>query len=134
MIVSAIKFKFKPWQAIKMARGVAVAGQVLGGFGIAFDVFMQIKEDRDEIKMREAIRENKQNIRGKFSAAANELEDYGIAFVQDNVVSPLDDSIQELDTKIAEIRNTRAGKNELCIEIEKLQRECQNLIREIHST
>ena len=128
----AVGYKFKPWQAVKMAKGVAVAGQVLGILGVGVNVFMQIKEDRDEEKLRNAIRENRQNIRGQFYTAANDLENFGISFVQENVALPLDNSIHNLDENIYEIRNTRTDKNELCIEMEKVQKECQELIKEIH--
>jgi len=129
----AIGYKFKPWQAVKLAKGVAVAGQVLGALGVGVNVFMQIKEDHDEEKLRNAIRENRLNIRGQFYTAASDLENFGATFVQDNVALPLDASIQALDENIYEIRNTRTGKNDLCIEIENLQRKCQELIKEIHS-
>ena len=130
----AIGHKFKPWEAIKLAKGVAVAGQVLGALGVGLNVFMQIKEDRDEEKLRNAIRENRQNVRGQFYTAAGELEDWGVSFVQEHVALPLDTSIQALDMNINEIRNTRTGKNALCIEIENLQRKCQDLIKEIHNS
>ena len=53
-------------------------------------------------------------------------------FIGNNVSLPLDTSIQSLDSNISDIRNTRSGKNELCRELETLQKECQNLIKEIH--
>ena len=129
----AIGYKFKPWQAVKMAKGVAVAGQVLGILGVGLSVFMQIKEDHDEDKLRDAIRNNRQNIRGQFYTAASELEDHGTLFIEENVILPLDSSIQGIDENISEIRNTRTGKTELCIEFEALQKECQELIKEIHN-
>ena len=128
-----IGYKFKPWQAIKITRGVAIGGQVLGILGVGLSVFMQIKEDRDEQKQRDMIRENKQNIRGQFYTVASELEDSGNYFVQQNVAIPLDESIKALEENISEIRSTRTGRNELCIKFEMLQKECQELINEIHN-
>ena len=116
-----------------MAKSVAVAGQVLGALGVGLSVFMQIKEDHDEEKLRETIRNNRQNIRGQFYTAASELEDHGALFIEENIISPLDSSIQSIDESISAIRNTRNGKNELCIELENLQTECQELIKEIHN-
>lgn len=128
----ALGYKFKPWQAIKMAKGVAVAGQVLGALGVGLSVFLQIKEDRDAEKRKLEIKINRQNIRSQFYTAASELEDHGRSFISENVALPLNASIDALDSSIREIRETRSGKDALCIELEMVQKECQELIKEIH--
>ena len=128
----ALGYKFKPWQALKMAKGVAVAGQVLGALGVGLSVFLQIKEDRDAEKRKLEIKINRQNIRSQFYTAASELEDHGRSFISENVALPLNASIDALDSSIREIRETRSGKDALCIELEMVQKECQELIKEIH--
>ena len=129
----AVGYKFKPWQAIKIAKGVAVAGQVLSVVGVGLSVFMQIKEDHDAEKRRIEIKTNRQNVRSQFNTAAFELEDYGRNFIGENVSTPLDASILALDSNINEIRNSRTSKDALCVELENLQAECRQLIRDIHS-
>ncbi|MGI6249360.1 MAG: GTPase [Acutalibacteraceae bacterium] len=52
----AIKFKFKPWQAVKVAKGVAVGGKVFGVIGVALSIFMQIKSDHDADKLSEELK------------------------------------------------------------------------------
>lgn len=128
----ALGYKFKPWQAIKMAKGVAVAGQALGALGVGLSVFLQIKEDRDEEKRKLEIKINRQNIRSQFYTAASELEDHGRSFISENVALPLNTSIDALDASIREIRESRSGKDALCLELETVQKECQELIKEIH--
>lgn len=129
-----IGYKFKPWQAVKITKGIAVGSQVLSIVGIGLEVFMQIKEDRDEDKKALELKNNRQTIRGQFYNAADELEEYGREYVHENITEPLDDSIREINDSINSIREGRIGKNELCKEIIDLQAECQNLIREIHSS
>ncbi len=129
----AVGFKFKPWQAVKIAKGVAIGGHVLGILGIGLDVFMQIKEDHDEEKVAQELKNNRQIIRGQFYNAAEELEEYGRVYVQDNVVAPLDESIHGINENIRAIRSGKETKSDLCKEIYDLQDECNNLIREIHS-
>ena len=129
-----IGYKFKPWQAIKITKGIAVGSQVFSIVGIGLEVFMQIKEDRDEDKKALELKNNRQIIRGQFYNAADELEEYGREYVHENITEPLDDSIREINDSINSIREGRIGKNELCKEIIDLQAECQNLIREIHSS
>ncbi len=129
-----IGYKFKPWQAVKITKGIAVGSQVLGFLGIGLEVFMQIKEDRDEDKRALELKNNRQIIRGQFYSAADELEEYGRSYVQENITEPLDNSIHEINDSIHSIRMGRNDKNELCKEILDLQEECQKLIREIHSS
>lgn len=126
-------YKFKPWQAVKIAKGVAIAGEVLSALGIGVSVFMQIKEDQDEEKNRELLRTNRQKIRGQFNSIANELRDSGKKVIKENIRIPLEKTISEIDKNIQEIRDTRSTRSETCRQLEVLQRECRYLIQEIHS-
>ena len=128
-----IGYKFKPWQAVKITKGVAIAGQALAVVGVGLSVFMQIKCDQDEEEVRIDLRNNRQNIRSQFNSAANELEDYGRSFIKENVVSILDNSIHEIDENIDGIRSTRNNLSKYYKEMEKLKNECRSLIQDIHN-
>ena len=128
-----IGFKFKPWQAIKLTKGIAIGGQVLNTLGVGFSIFMQIKADQDEERIREDLKNNRQNIRSQFNAAANELEDYARQYIKDNVNRPLETSIATIDGNIQEIRDTRSNRSAACRQLEDLQKECRLLIQDIHS-
>ena len=92
----SIGYKFKPWQAIKFTRGIAIGGQVLGALGVGVTVFMQIKADKDEQRVREDLKNNRQNIRSQFNMVANELEDFARQYIKDNVDRSLEPSILTL--------------------------------------
>lgn len=128
----SIGYKFKPWQAIKLTKGIAIGGQVLSVLGVGLSVFMQLKSDHDEEQAREDLRANRQNIRSQFNLVANELENHGKLFVKEQVNSLLRDSITTLDGSIQEIRESRTNRNLACQSFEGLQRECRSLIRDIH--
>ena len=128
-----IGFKFKPWQAVKITKGIALGGQVLSVLGVGFSIFMKIKADLDEEKIREDLKKNRQNIRSQFNAAANDLEDYARQYIKDNVNLPLETSISAIDRNIQEIRDTRSNRSTSCRQLEELQKECRLLIRDIHS-
>ena len=128
-----IGYKFKPWQAVKITKGVAIAGQALAVVGVGLSVFMQIKCDKDEEEVRIDLRNNRQNIRSQFNSAANELEDYGRSFIKENVVGILDNSIHEIDENIDGIRSTRNNLSKYYKEMEKLKNECRSLIQDIHN-
>ena len=129
----SLNFKFKPWQAIKITRGIAIGGQVLNVLGVGLSVFMQVKSDQDEERIREELRYNRQNIRSQFNTAASELEDYARQYIKETVERPMGKSIEAIDEKIREIRDTRINRSTYCQALESLQRECRGLIQEIHA-
>ena len=128
----AIGYKFKPWQAIKLTKGIAIGGRVLSIFGVGLSVFMQIKSDHDEDKMHTDLMHNRQNIRSQFNDAACELEDYGTKYVSENITKALAAPLTELDEKIDEIRTSKLSRSSACRQMESLERECKQLIHEIH--
>lgn len=128
-----VGFKFKPWQAIKVTKGIAIGGQILSAFGVGLSVFLQIKADRDEERTRKDLKINRQNIRSQFNVAANELEDFARQYIKDNVNRPLETSITTIDEKIQGIRETRSSRSASCRQLEDLQKECRLLIQGIHS-
>ena len=128
-----IGFKFKPWQAIKITKGIAIGGQVLSALGVGLSVFMQVKVDQDAERIREDLKNNRQNIRSQFNVAANELEDYARQYIKDNVNCPLETTIATIDGNIQEIRDTRSNRSVACRQLEDFQKECRMLIRDIHS-
>lgn len=127
-----VGYKFKPWQAIKITKGVAVAGEALNVFGIGLDVFMQIKDDKDQERVRAYLQLSRQNIRGQFNAAANGLENYSQQFVKEKVEDLLASSIEDIDKKLQLVRDTKTNRGEYLKRLEELHQECINLIGEIH--
>ena len=125
--------KFKPWQAIKITKGLAIGAQILTIFGIGLSVFMQVKTDQDENRIKDDLRNNRQNIRSAFNTEATRLEDYARQYIKDNVFRPLENSIEVIDRSIQDIRNTRSDRSDSCRALEELQRECKSLIQDIHA-
>lgn len=129
----SVGYKFKPWQATKISKGIAIAGEVLSIFGVILSVGMQIKSDIDDDQIRENLRKNRQNIRSEFNKAAYGLEDQGKKFVKENVLNGLGSSIHEIDENINDIRKSRSNRSEVCNRLTQLQCDCRVLIKDIHS-
>ncbi|MBO4910138.1 MAG: 50S ribosome-binding GTPase [Lachnospiraceae bacterium] len=127
-----IGYKFKPWQAIKITKGIAVGGQVLSALGVGLSVFMQIKADQDEERIRKDLKNNRQNVRSKFNACANGLESYARQYIIEKIKRPLETTIASIDGNIQDIRDTRLNRSITCHQLEDLQKECRLLIRDIH--
>lgn len=129
----SLGYKFKPWEAIKITKKIAIGAQVLNVLGVGVSVFMQIKADQDEENTRNSLKSTRQNIRSQFNQAASGLEEQGNKFIRSNVTDPLEKAIQGIDSNICEIRNTRANHTLACKNMEKLAGECRLLIQDIHN-
>jgi len=124
--------KFKPWEAVKITKGIAVAGKALSILGVIFSVGMQVKEDIDAQKVEAEMRSNRENIRIGFNDAARELEKHFVNALRKFLEAEFDSRISEVDGKIDEIRALRENKNENCLQLESALKENRQLIKEIH--
>ena len=125
--------KFKPWEAVKITKGIAVAGKALSILGVVFQVGMQVKEDIDAQRVEEEMRSNRENIRSGFNEAARELEKHFVNALRNFIEAEFGSRISQVDEKIDEIRSLRKNKNENCLRLEAVLKENRQLIREIHN-
>ena len=125
--------KVKPWEAVKITKGIAVAGKALSILGVVFQVGMQVKEDIDAQRVEEEMRSNRENIRSGFNEAARELEKHFVNALRNFIEAEFDSRISQVDEKIDEIRSLRKNKNENCLRLEAVLKENRQLIREIHN-
>ena len=125
--------KFKPWEAVKITKGIAVAGKALSILGVVFQVGMQVKEDIDAQRVEEEMRSNRENIRSGFNEAARELEKHFVNALRNFIEAEFGSRISQVDEKIDEIRSMRKNKNENCLRLEAVLKENRQLIREIHN-
>ncbi|HBI91135.1 MAG TPA: GTPase [Terrisporobacter glycolicus] len=124
---------FKPWEAVKLVKGINVASKVLGVFGVVFSLGMQVKEDIDSGKHQQEMRSNREKLRGGFNDAANELVKQLNKALNEYLANNYHLRIAEIDNQISEIRKLRIGKSENCKLLEAAQSECRALISEIHA-
>ena len=125
---------FKPWEAVKITKGISIFGKVLGALGIVFSVGMQAKSDHDEDERVKQLQTDRENIRGIFNSAAEELEEYYMNSLNDYTSSSIKPRIAQIDQSISDIRKMRIGKSENCKKMELLEDHCRVLISEIHES
>jgi hypothetical protein len=65
---------FKPWGAVGIARGIGIAGRVLGALGGVLAVFAQIKEDKQLDRYRKELRDARDEIRTAYREMARAVE------------------------------------------------------------
>jgi hypothetical protein len=108
------------------------SSSIFGVVGVGLELVLQFKEDYDEQLMLEAMKNNRQNIRSEFNTAATALDDYAADYIRQCVVAPMEQSIKTVEDNITELRDTRAGRSEKCVKLERVQKDIQALIARIH--
>lgn len=125
---------FKPWEAVKITKGINVFGKLLGAVGIVFSVGMQAKSDYDEEKRVKELKENREKIRAIFNSASDELEDYYMKSLKEYIDNSIMPRIEQINQSISDIRQLRVGKTENCKKMALLEEHCRKLISEIHES
>ncbi len=125
---------FRPWEAVKITKGINVFGKVLGALGIVFAVGMQAKSDYDEDERVKDLKENREKIRAIFNSAAEELEDYYMKSLKEYTEGAIMPRIEQINQSISDIRQLRIGKTENCKKMALLEDHCRALISEIHES
>ena len=125
---------FKPWEAVKWAKGINVAGKVLGVFGVALSIGLQAKDDYDSEKRQRAMRANRDSVRASFNKAADSLEEQCASGLRKllNESEVFQPRIDIINKKLEDIRELRRSKSAACDMLTKAIKSCQELIEEMH--
>lgn len=123
---------FKPWEAVKLTKGINVAGKVIGVFGVIFTWGLQAKQDYDEEIRRREIRSDREKIRAGFNEAAESLVVHYTNAINGLLNENYRKQIEDIDQKIQRIRSIRKDKSEAYNLLEETQNECRQLISDIH--
>ncbi|MFV0559875.1 MAG: GTPase [Enterococcus sp.] len=124
---------FKPWEAVKWAKGINYAGKALGVLGVVFSIGLQAKEDIDEDTRQQQMRQNREKLRAGYNDVADGVSYHFEKAVRQFLDKNYKKRINELDTQINEIRKLRQGKTESYDLLLSTQKQCKNLISDIHN-
>ncbi|MEX2409976.1 MAG: GTPase [Candidatus Paceibacterota bacterium] len=124
--------KFKPWEAVKWARVIGNAGKVLSVVGSVVSIVLEFKQDEDEKKMAESLREARISIRKGFLDVANELKSHSYKISNRCIDELLNPEIASVDKKIKELRDMKESQTEFNVSISKYIDEARLLISEVH--
>lgn len=129
----AFGHKFVPWEAVKWARGVGMAGKFLGVAGAGLGIILQISNDKKSSKAEANLAIARGEIRSCFKEASNAIEMKYDEVTEMWVRENIDPSIAEIDQELADIQRIISEKNEEYNLYLSLLNRVRNLISEIHS-
>ena len=135
-ILSAGKFfgiKFRPWEAVGLAKNAAVFGAVLSVAGVLLAIWGKFKSDAERQQQEQELRNAKEEIRADFKKNADTI--YGD--IMHNVREKLAESVgKELDNVADNLRQIaeERQKKEACMAVlEKLSEKIDKLRNEIEA-
>jgi hypothetical protein len=128
-----VGFKFKPWQAVGIAKNIGNAAKFLGPamalVSVGADAYASHEERENERKMAEA----RNDIRSQFQTIAKNLE----VQIESQLREFETQVYGEIDRKIAEARHTEesaiAGSNEWVKQLIGIRQEFEGIIAEINA-
>lgn len=129
---SLIGYKFKPWEAVKIAKGIGIAGKVMQGVGVALSIGAQMKEDYDQKEAERRMRECRDSIRSAYNDAAHELKKSAEKGLKEYLTSTYEKAVNEIDMQINDINSQRTMIDENCRKLNGYISETMQLITEIH--
>ncbi len=135
-ILSAGKFfgiKFRPWEAVGLAKSAAVFGAVLSVAGVLLAIWGKFKSDEERRQKEQELQEAKEEIKAQYKENANSI--YGD--IMRNVREKLAESVgKELDNVADNLRQIaeERQKKEACMAVlEKLSAKIDKLCNEIEA-
>ena len=125
--------KFKPWEAVGLAKNAAVFGAVLSVAGVLLAIWSKFKSDAERQQKEQELQEAKEKIKAQYKENANSI--YGD--IMRNVREKLAESVgKELDNvadNLQKIAEERQKKEECKASLEKLSEKIDKLCNEIET-
>jgi GTPase SAR1 family protein len=125
--------KFKPWGATKLTKFVNKLGPILSIAGVVLDVFFAAKEEYDEVKHEQQLREARADIRSEFRQVAKEIRNKLEQNIDEGILIFFQKELEVIEQQQNEIRQTETSKKQSLTQIESLLSRVREKIAEIGS-
>ena len=126
-----VGYKFKPWEAVKLASKIGKFGKILGVGGSLLGVALQIWDDKQQEDMEKQLIEYRGQIRNAFNDAANVIEMKFDEDTQTWIESNISTKIKDIDNSINSIESTSIIEQKEYEKYHQLLQSTRDLINEI---
>ena len=123
---------FRPWEAVKIARGIGAVGTVLSIAGIAISVILQTREDREEAREAQEALRARQELRAHFAEVAREVQDEAKGMVEGYIREALTEPMEQIREYSDELNRARQDQNAHIQHLAQVSQSARELIARIH--
>lgn len=123
--------KFKPWQAVNIAKNIGNVTRYLGPALAVVGVALQIYDDIKQEEQRATMRDARANIRREFRKISKSLEQQFQSVISDTVNGVHDEDIKRTQSTLNEITHGNITNSQQLTELSDLEKEIGDLILRI---
>ena len=123
---------FRPWEAVKIARGIGTVGSVLSIAAIGLSVYLQIREHREEAQGAEEALRARQELRAHFAGIAQRVEDEANGVVEGYIREALTEPMEQMRAYSDELNLARQDQNAHIQRLAQVSLSARELIARIH--
>ncbi len=125
--------KFAPWEALKITKGIAIFGKVLGAVGAIYSLYSALTAGDKAAEAEQKIRAAREDVRKKFEDGANQIYSELIGAMHTRLAEQLDPMIDELKSNVQVFEDRKATIAAYSTELQDLNERTQQLLTEIQS-
>ena len=123
---------FRPWEAVKLARGIGTAGAVLSVAGIALGIGLQIWQDRQEEKQNQEFQQARQAIRAGYAKNVKDIEEEARGVLAEFIATNLSEPLEQIREYADELNTARQVQNRHLQHLAEISNRTRQLIHAIH--
>ena len=124
---------FQPWQAVRFTQTLSRAAIVLSIASVVIDIFLTIKEQRDEERREREALEARENVRDEFSRIAETVETEARNATEAVLKELLEDPLEEITKAREDLNYARTERATHIGKLNSIISDVEELIRQIHS-
>ena len=135
-ILSAGKFfgiKFRPWEAVGLAKSAAVFGAVLSVAGVLLAIWGKFKSDEERRQKEQELQEAKEEIKAQYKENANNIYGDIMRNVREKLAESVGKEFDNVADNLQQIAEERRKKEECKASLEKLSEKIDKLCNEIET-
>lgn len=135
-ILSAGKFfgiKFRPWEAVGLAKSAAVFGAVLSVAGVLLAIWGKFKSDEERRQKEQELEEAKEEIKAQYKENANNIYGDIMRNVREKLAESVGKELDDVADNLQQIVKERQKKEECKASLEKLSAKIDKLRNEIEA-
>lgn len=135
-ILSAGKFfgiKFRPWEAVGLAKSAAVFGAVLSVAGVLLAIWGKFKSDEERRQKEQELQEAKEKIKAQYKENANTIYGDIMRNVREKLAESVGKELDSVEDSLRQIAEERQKKEACMAVLEKLSAKIDKLCNEIET-
>lgn len=123
----SIGIKFKPFGAFKAAKFIRGLGPIIAGLGVFIDIALTAKQEQDEAKHEQKLRQARLDVRQEYREVAAEIKnEYEVKF--EEALKFYDEEIWDVDLKRNQVTKNEKSQRDIVVKINKKLKELKTQI------